>query len=123
MATDHLVGFVFFISRQEPDPMKDSLRSSLPQMSLLQSLPTLELRSSCYQTDIQSFTLELIKHTNKVRAIALAFFIIGVLAIIGTLGFEAWRFFNSQNTDLKRDASLTVQDYLHWDVITKHSLR
>lgn len=123
MAADQPVGLVFFTSRQEPDTMNDLLRSSLPQMSLLQSLPTLELQSSCYQADIQSFTLELIKHTNKVRAIALAFFIIGILAIIGTLGFEAWRLFNSQNTDLKRDASLTVQDYLHWDVITKHQLR
>lgn len=72
--------------------MKNTLKSSLPQMPLLQSFPTLELRSPYHLADFQPFSLELMSYTQHIRAIALTFFIIGLLAISSTLSFEAWQF-------------------------------
>lgn len=71
--------------------MKNTLKSLLPQTPLLQNFPKLELRSPYHLADFQPFSLELMSYTNQVRAIALAFFIIGVLAITSTLSFEAWQ--------------------------------
>lgn len=103
--------------------MKDLLRYSFPQMSLLQSLPTLELRSSCHDTENQSFALELMRYTNKVRFIALGFFLFGVLAIIGTISFEAWQAIKIHGADLSRDTIVTVLDHLHWNVMTGNKIR
>lgn len=72
--------------------MKNTLKSSLSQMPLLQSFPTLELRSPYHLADFQPFSLELMSYTQHIRAIALTFFIIGLLAISSTLSFEAWQF-------------------------------
>lgn len=51
-----------------------------------------ELRSPYHLADFQPFSLELKSHTQHIRAIALAFFIVGLLAISSTLSFEAWQF-------------------------------
>lgn len=72
--------------------MKNTLKSSVQQMPLLQSFPTLELRSPYHLADFQPFSLELMSYTQHIRAIALTFFIIGLLAISSTLSFEAWQF-------------------------------
>lgn len=72
--------------------MKNTLKSSLPQMPLLQGFPTLELRSPYHLADFQPFSLELKSYTRHIQAIALTFFIIGLLAISSTLSFEAWQF-------------------------------
>jgi len=72
--------------------MKHTLKSSLPHMPLLQSFPTLELRSPYHLADFQPFSLELMSYTHHIRAIALTFFIVGLLAISSTLSFEAWQF-------------------------------
>ncbi|HCS65834.1 MAG TPA: hypothetical protein DIW64_18205 [Cellvibrio sp.] len=72
--------------------MKNTLKSSLPQMPLLQSFQKLELLSPYHLSDFQPFSLELMSYTNHIRAIALTFFIVGLLAISSTLSFEAWQF-------------------------------
>lgn len=72
--------------------MKNPLKTSLPQMPLLQSFPTLELRSPYHLSDFEPFSLELMSYTNQIRVIALTFFIVGLLAIVSTLSFEAWQF-------------------------------
>lgn len=72
--------------------MKNTLKSSLPQMPLLQSFPTLELRSPYHLSDFQPFSLELMSYTDHIRTIAKIFFIVGLLAISSTLSFEAWQF-------------------------------
>lgn len=72
--------------------MKHTFKSSLPQMPLLQSFPTLELRMPYHLSDFQPFSLELMSHTGQVRSVAFAFFIVGLLAISTTLSFEAWQF-------------------------------
>lgn len=103
--------------------MKDLLRSSFPQMSLLQSLPALELHAPVNQIDLQPFSPEHINYTNKVRAIALAFFIIGLLAIGGTLCFEVWQRVKSSETGLTHRLHLSAADYLRWDVIISKPTR
>ncbi|WP_152625400.1 hypothetical protein [Cellvibrio sp. OA-2007] len=72
--------------------MKDRFKSSLSQMPSLKNFPNLELRSPYHMADFQPFSLELMSYTNQIRAIALTFFIMGVLAICSTLSFEAWQF-------------------------------
>ena len=72
--------------------MKNRLQSSFPQMPQLQSFPTLELRSPHHMADFQPFSLELTSYTQHVRAIALGFFIVGLLVISSTLSFKAWQF-------------------------------
>ncbi len=93
-------------------------------MSLLQSFPALELRSSCYQTDAQPLALELLEYTNKVRAIALTLFVIGVMAILGTLGFEVWQALQSDSntTGFTRESLVKVLDHLRWNVMTINKL-
>ncbi len=71
--------------------MKNTFKSSLTNMPLLQSFPTLELRSPYHLSDLQPFSLELMSYTNRIRTVALAFFIIGLLAISSTLSFELWQ--------------------------------
>lgn len=82
--------------------MKDRLKSSLPQMTLLQNFPKLELRSPYHLADFQPFSLELMRYTSQIRAIALTFFILGMLAITSTLSFEAWQF----NADIIKENAL-----------------
>lgn len=71
--------------------MKNTFKSSLTNMPLLQSFPTLELRSPYHLSDLQPFSLELMSYTNRIRTVALAFFIVGLLAISSTLSFELWQ--------------------------------
>jgi len=71
--------------------MKNTFKSSLAQMPLLQSFPSLELRTPYHLSDFQPFSLELMSYTNRVRSVALAFFIAGLLAICTTLSFELWQ--------------------------------
>lgn len=71
--------------------MTTPLQSSSSQPPLLQNFPTLELRSPFHMSDIQPFSLELMGYTNQIRAVALAFFVFGLLAISSTLSFEAWQ--------------------------------
>lgn len=72
--------------------MKNRLDLSFTHAPLLQSFPTLELRSPYHRSDFQPFSLELRSYTNQIRTLALSFFIIGLLAISTTLSFEAWQF-------------------------------
>lgn len=71
--------------------MKNIFKSSLAQMPLLQSFPSLELRTPYHLSDLQPFSLELMSYTNRVRSVALAFLIVGLLAISTTLSFELWQ--------------------------------
>lgn len=71
--------------------MKDRFKSSLSQLPLLQNFPKLELRSPYHLADFQPFSLELMSYTRQIRAIALTFFIVGIMAISSTLSFEAWQ--------------------------------
>jgi len=71
--------------------MKNRLDLSLTHTSLLQSFPTLELRSPYHLSDFQPFSLELLSYTNQIRTLALSFFIVGLLAISSALSFEAWQ--------------------------------
>lgn len=71
--------------------MKNTFKSSRTNMPLLQSFPTLELRSPYHLSDFQPFSLELMSYTNRIRTVALAFFIVGLLAINSTLSFELWQ--------------------------------
>ena len=116
--------------------MKNRLDLSFTHTPLLQSFPTLELRSPYHLSDFQPFSLELMSYTNQIRTLALTFFIVGLLAISSTLSFEAWQLnpgvtaenalleltqggflilaaifqgilaFNSHNSGLKRDIRL-----------------
>jgi hypothetical protein len=71
--------------------MKNRLDLSFTHTPLLQSFPTLELRSPYHRSDFQPFSLELMSYTNQIRTLALTFFIAGLLAISSTLSFEAWQ--------------------------------
>lgn len=71
--------------------MKNFFKSSLAQLPFLQSFPKLELRTPYHLSDLQPFSLELMSYTNRVRSIALAFLITGLLAICTTLSFEVWQ--------------------------------
>lgn len=71
--------------------MKNTFKTSRIQMPLLQSFTPLELRSPYHLTDFQPFSLELMNHTNRIRTAALAFLIIGLVAISSTLSFELWQ--------------------------------
>lgn len=71
--------------------MKNTFENSHAHMPLLQSFSTLELRTPYHLADFQPFSLELMSHTHRIRAVALAFFIIGLIAISSTLSFEVWR--------------------------------
>lgn len=82
--------------------MKNPFETSLAQMPLLQSFSKLELRTPYHRADLQPFSLELTSYTNHIRVIALAFFIIGLLAISSTLSFEAWQF----NPDIVKENAL-----------------
>jgi hypothetical protein len=82
--------------------MKRNLKSSLPQMPLLQDFQTLNLRSPYHLADFQPFSLELISSTRHIRAIALSFFIIGLLAITSALSFKIWQF----NPDVIKENAL-----------------
>lgn len=70
--------------------MKNTFRSSLAQMPLLQSFPILELRTPHHLADFQPFSMELLSYTSRVRAVAFAFLIAGLMAIVTTLSFEFW---------------------------------
>jgi len=72
--------------------MKNTFKTSFAQMPLLQSFPSLELRTPYHRSDFQPFSLELMSYTSQVRSVAFAFFIAGLLAISTTLSFEAWQF-------------------------------
>jgi len=71
--------------------MKNRLNLSCTHTSLLQSFPALELHSPYHLSDFQPFSLELRSYTNQIRALALTFFIVGLLAISSALSFEAWQ--------------------------------
>lgn len=71
--------------------MKNTFTSSLAQLPLLQSFPILELRTPYHLSDFQPFSLELMSYTDRVRSVALAFLIAGLLAICTTLSFELWQ--------------------------------
>jgi hypothetical protein len=70
--------------------MKSKLNLSLTRSSLLRDIPSLELRAPYHTYDALPFSLELINYGDQIRTIALAFFIVGLLAISSTLSFEAW---------------------------------
>lgn len=82
--------------------MKSKLKLSFIHTPLLQSLPTLELRSPYHLSDFQPFSLELMSYTSRIRTLALTFFIAGLLAISSTLSFEAWQL----------DSSVTAENAL-----------
>ncbi|HSC68353.1 MAG TPA: hypothetical protein VLC79_11705 [Cellvibrio sp.] len=71
--------------------MKNTFRSSLAQLPLLQSFPSLELRTPHHLTDFQPFSLELLSYTSRIRSVALAFLVVGLMAICTTLSFEFWQ--------------------------------
>lgn len=71
--------------------MKNTLKSSLPQMPLLQSFANLELRSPYHMADFQPFSLELMSYTRHIRAVALSFFMVGLIAISSTFSFKLWQ--------------------------------
>lgn len=71
--------------------MKNTFKTSLAQMPLLQSFPILELRTPYHLSDFQPFSVELMSYTNRVRSVALAFFIAGLLAICTTLSLQLWQ--------------------------------
>lgn len=71
--------------------MKNTLKSSLANLPLLQSFARLELRSPHHLSDLQPFSMELTGYTNQIRTVAFAFFIAGLLAISTALSFEAWQ--------------------------------
>src|SRR6187402_2327693 len=73
--------------------MKNRLDLSFTHTPLLQSFPTLELRSPYHRSDFQPFSLELRSYTNQIRNLALTFFIVGLLAVSSTLSFEAWQLY------------------------------
>ncbi len=68
--------------------MKSKLNFSLARTSLIQNMPSMELRNTTY--DLRPFSLELMNYGDQIRTIALAFFIVGLVAISSTLSFEAW---------------------------------
>ena len=63
----------------------------LTQASLLQSFQSLELRNPYHLPDFQPAVFELKTYTNRVRSIALAFFILGLIAISTTSSFQLWQ--------------------------------
>lgn len=72
--------------------MKPPFETSFAKTPLLESFHALELRTPYHRADFQPFSLELMAYTNRIRTLALVFFIIGLLAISSTLSFEVWQF-------------------------------
>lgn len=60
-------------------------------MPILQRFPSEELHEHHYFPDFQPFSLELSTYTERIRYVAMAFFIAGALAICTTLSFELWQ--------------------------------
>lgn len=71
--------------------MKNIFKSSLAQMPLLQSFPSLELRTPYHLSDFQPFSLELMSYNSRARSIAFFLLIAGLLAIFTTLSFNFWK--------------------------------
>jgi hypothetical protein len=68
--------------------MKNRCQSLLANMPILQRFPSVEFHEHHYFPDFHPFSLELSTYTERVRSVALAFFIAGLLAICTTLSFE-----------------------------------
>lgn len=72
--------------------MNNSFQSPLAHIPLLQSFQSLELRTPYHLGDFPPFSIELMSYTQRVQAIALAFFIAGLLAISTAISFELWQY-------------------------------
>jgi hypothetical protein len=70
--------------------MKNNI-NTFAQSSLLQSFQSLELHNPYHLPDFQPFSFELKAYSNRIRSIALAFFILGLLAISTTSSFQLWQ--------------------------------
>lgn len=80
--------------------MKSRFTESLTRPALLQNTrlqntpfqgtPAMELRARHHNYLAQPFSMELVDYDDQIRTIALAFFIVGLVAITSSLSFEAW---------------------------------
>ena len=70
--------------------MNKRFKSPLAPMPLLQNFQTPEFRTPYHLADFPPFSVELMSHTQRLRAIALAFLIAGLLALSTAISYELW---------------------------------